>query len=161
MSQVSVEELSNSYELKLIKKVVKSEYNWVIELLPPDERDLNNYNSIFLNIVIDPYKLAKELGVAVMKYMVRAINGDRPLMYNPKDEYPYNSSTLGNIVDVTISHGIEIERGMKDVINGVVNSNAIPSELLLNHDRTYGISQWLIPNKKTLPIPKDIDMVDG
>ncbi len=59
-NQITYEELMDNYEFKVSKKMLMREYPWIKDVTYKNPEDINKYNLIFIDIVVDPYELAEE-----------------------------------------------------------------------------------------------------
>jgi hypothetical protein len=72
--QVTQKEVEDSYEFKLMKKILKREFPWIVDVLVPDDEEVNKYGLIFLPIVIDPFLLlVNSLSPILFSFYIRFI----------------------------------------------------------------------------------------
>lgn len=145
---VTQKEIENSYQFKLIKRVLKSEYDWIIDVLVPDDDKINKYSIIFLDIVINPFILQREIKLPFEPYMKRYF-----------DYQKVNSPTYTTSFFQTMFHGFEnselksINDSLEKTMRMVASSPSIPEELKLNKKRTYSPGTYIVPY---LDVPEDI-----
>lgn len=147
---VTPSELENNYEFKLMKKVLRQEYPWILDILVPKDEDINKFNLIFLPIVIDPFMLQKEVGLPIEKWIRRYLTEDK-YQYMGKP-YAYVSSYISTMFkgdrEITQQIHDEVEKTMRSV----EKSAAIPNDLKLGKGRAFAIAEYIIPE---MDIPED------
>lgn len=83
------EELYNHPEFKLVKRILKKEYNWIHDILL--DGDPNRYDSlIFLKVRFDPWLLAEQKGFDVPFFIKKEkyTSGPLQLFYTQNFYYP-------------------------------------------------------------------------
>ena len=148
---VTKEEVENSYEFKLTKKILKREYPWIIDIVLPSDDEINEYALIFADVVIDPYILQRQTGWPFSTYMKYYFRGDKNFV-NQSDQYLYRTSYLTTMFDVTREEVIPIQDNIEDTMKQVAKSPAIPSDLKLGKNRGIVVGQWEVPK---MPMPDD------
>lgn len=125
----------NNYEYKLIKRGLKKEFPWIIDIEVNEHVD--NY-SIPLNIYIDPYKLQETLNRPLYSWVNRSIvNGEE-----------YKSSYISTIIDIPYSLSvIEIIDPVESVIKKIntLPISALPLNLKLGLNVDISVYFWIIP----------------
>jgi len=66
---ISKEDLENSFDFKLFKKIILDKYDWILDIRIPDTKELNSYDLIFLQIVVNPFILSKNLNLEIDPYV--------------------------------------------------------------------------------------------
>lgn len=134
------EEVVNSYEWKLTEKILKRQFPWIkgIEL---DEGDVNKYNLIFVDIIIDPYLLAKEKDWMINWYKVRGLRNREPMRENFLTIY----------YDVSYDETKEVYGEIEDTLHSVKSSKAIPDDLKLPKSRGMGIGGYKTSSDYQIP----------
>lgn len=145
---VTKEEVVNSYEYKLTKKIVLREFPWIKDIVLPPDEDINKYVLIFCSIYFDPIELQKQEGWAFASYMKYYFTSD---MY-PDKPYYYVSSYLSTIYAVDRNETNDLQDDIENTMRQVSMSPAIPSDLKLNKDRSFVVGEYA-PLK--VPIPPD------
>jgi hypothetical protein len=139
--EMTYEELIDNYEFKVSKKMLMREYPWIKDVQYKNPNDINKYNLIFIDLVVDPYELAEEYGWDVVWYINRRVrDGDFP-----------NYAYLSILFD-----GPKSTEGAKDLQNqiekdlhSIHKSAAIPQELKLPDGRRLTIGGvYVDPNSK-------------
>jgi hypothetical protein len=145
---MTYEQLMDNYEFKIAKKMLKREYPWIKDVVIKDNDEINKYNLIFLDVIIDPYELGRQEDWTVTSYLSRTIND--------VGEYwsPYLSSFYKDIM-------WEDARPLQDSINkslaSIHTSPALPIELRLPGSRKFQVGSWYAyPNSIT---PEDTTQV--
>jgi len=145
---VTKEEVQNSYEFKLTKKIVLREFPWIKDIVLPSDEEINNFGLIFCSIYFDPIELQKQEGWPFGSYMKFYFNTD---MY-PDKPYYYISSYLSTIYAVDRNETIPVQEDIESTMRQVSKSPAIPSDLKLGKER------YLVPGEFAVlkvPIPPD------
>jgi len=131
---MTLQELENNYEFKVAKRLLKKEYPWIKDVGIRVPEELNKWNLIFLDVVIDPYELGRQEGWTVTRYLRRRIEDD--------GEYwtPYLSILYDNV-------SWDDARPLQDEINKTVESihtsPALPVDLRLPGSRKFQIGTWV------------------
>ena len=145
--RVTKHEVENGMEFKLIKRILKSEYDWVIDVIVPNDDYINKYYIILLKVVIDPFILQRQLGIPLVGFLkidleTGGANWPGRRLFHP---YVY---FVNHIYEIFISHKDEMSKLDNDVartIEGVRPSPAIPDELKNNKNRNFTLGGYLIP----------------
>ena len=131
---ITPEELENIYEYKVVKRLLKKEYPWIKDVIIKVPEEINKWNLIFLDVVIDPYELGRQKGWTVSPYLTRRIE--------EQGEYwtPYLSILYDNV-------SWDEARPLQDEINKTVESihtsPALPIDLRLPGTRKFQIGTWV------------------
>ena len=137
---MTYEQLIDNYEFKIAKKMLLREYPWIGDVVI-NEDEINKWNLIFLDVVIDPYELGRQEGWTVTRYLRRRIEDD--------GEYwsPYLSTFFK---DVTWDDARPLQDGINKSLESIHTSPALPSELRLPGNRKFNIGSWYAyPNSIT------------
>lgn len=144
MSDIKViltrDEIINSYHWNLLKRIMKSEFPFIIDM-DVEVDNLNKYNLIFAEIIIDPFKFAEVYDTTLPRYTVWG------LTRNERRTSPFVSSFF----DLTYEQGKEIQKEMDDVMNSVEKSQALPDDLKLPKSRTIVTGDFIIPPNIEIP----------
>ena len=145
---ITLEELNNNYEYKVIKKVIMREFPWVkdVTILNPDT--INNYNILFVDFVINPIELQQEMGWPIMWYVLDSIVS-RGEMTGP---------FLSSFFKIDYRPSQDIANKIEKVMASVHESPALPEDLKIPEDRSWGIGVWRV-TKDTLVSPEGYDPV--
>ena len=129
--RMTINELENSYEFKLVKKALTREFPFVKDVQVRDEEDINRWKySMYVVLVIDPFILGQMYNIPVWYIIVNSL----------KRGEPYWSTTLtlffaGNDrIDLVLN----IHSEMESVMTSVHKSPAIPQELKLDKELLIG-----------------------
>lgn len=130
MSYHTPEGLDNNYVLKLIKRALLKEYNYIKDV-KIDYNEIEKYRTIFLEIYINPIKMSEHYNVPLMKYVHGYLKRGEQL----------DAVSPSVILDMSYEEGREILDEMDEIVRGICDSPAIPKELknLGNAPRTFGI----------------------
>jgi hypothetical protein len=136
MYKYTEEELYNNYEFKIIKRALIREFPWVKDVYTKPE-DLMNYNSIFLSVVIDPIELGEQMDWTPNPWVIKSHEQD--LEYHS----PYISLFFINLHE---SETDDLNEKLKDLIDNVRNSPALPRELKLKggSSRLITIAEYIM-----------------
>ena len=146
--QVTQKEVEDSYEFKLMKKILKREYPWIVDILVPSDEEINNWGLIFLPIVIDPFLLQQTEGWSFNHYMRVYFSG----YLKAEGPYSYRTSYLTTVYDVPRDVTNPIRDEIEDTMKAVAKSPAIPQDLKLNKDRTFVVGEFVLKN---MDVPED------
>jgi len=129
---MTYEQLIDNYEFKIAKKMLLREYPWIGDVVI-NEDEINKWNLIFLDVVIDPYELGRQMGWTPTRYLRRRIEED--------GEYwsPYISTFYK---DVTWDDARPLQDGINKSLESIHTSPALPSELRLPGTRKFQIGSW-------------------
>lgn len=142
--QMTQEELESNYEYKVIKKALKQEYPFIVDMKNhPDE--LNKYNIIFLDAIVDPIKMSEYFN----KPLSKSTYNWHILKMGPRTSI-YVSSILGGM---GIDEGSAFQREVDDLIEGMQKSKSIPEDYKLPKKRVIRINQWIVPEVPPTPFP--------
>jgi hypothetical protein len=137
------EQVRNSYEFKVIKRMLKDEYDFVLDVDFNDDK-LNEYNLIFLDLTIDPFKLAEYFDAEPYHGLFHA------LMYTDQFSSPFLRTLLTGARE---GISTEFDNETKDLIDGIRDSKAIPRDKKLPEQRAFRVGSYTVnPN---ISIPQD------
>lgn len=139
--KLTLEEVENSYEWKLVKRILIREYPWIVDA-EIDAPNLDKYNIIFINIYIDPIKFYEQYDKKLASYVKFWLSREKP---------SYSASYLSVLFDMDYEDYREIENELTSTIRGVKKSVAIPQELKLPESRPFSISEFIIDLEKLKP----------
>lgn len=126
---ITVDELYDNYQFKVIKKALMREYPWITDIWVKQD-ELDKYNLIFLNIEIDPVMLGEERGWNLTPWVRKAYEDGRN----------YNGMYLSMFFDkVDYENTRDLQNELSVLANSVGKSPAFPKDLLLPGDRTFTI----------------------
>lgn len=146
--QVTQKEVEDSYEFKLMKKILKREYPWIVDILVPTDEEINKYALIFLPIVIDPFLLQQMEGWPFNHYMRAYLTG----FLKREGPYSYRTSYLTTVYDVPREETIPIQDDIEHTMRAIADSPAIPQDLKLNKNRSFVVGEYVLIDKK---VPED------
>ena len=147
---VTPTEVENNYEFKLMKKVLRQEYPWVLDVLVPNDEDINKYNLIFLPIVIDPFMLQKEVGLPIESWIKRYLTDER--YKQTYRQYAYVSSYISTMFNGDRDITRDLQEKVDITMKSVGRSAAIPNDLKLGKGRQFSSGEFIIPE---MDIPED------
>jgi hypothetical protein len=147
---VTPTEVENNYEFKLMKKVLRQEYPWVLDVLVPNDEDINKYNLIFLPIVIDPFILQKEVGLPIESWIKRYLTDER--YKQTYRQYAYVSSYISTMFNGDRDITRDLQEKVDITMKSVGRSAAIPNDLKLGKGRQFSSGEFIIPE---MDIPED------
>jgi len=122
------EEVYNTLEFKLLKKLLKKEFKWIKDIRLSG--DPNRYSStVFLDIIIDPWKMAEEEGLHVAVYIRK---GKQETFTSIATFF---TETRDNPILATI------EKELEDVPRQIHKTAALPEEYKLK-GKIFDISKY-------------------
>ena len=109
------EELFNNYEFRIVKKILKDTYPWIKDVYVEDSNNINQYNLLFVDLMIDPYELAQQTDGTVASYINSSIfdHFSSPYLstFFVSDQPTY--SNIQNEIDKTLT-SIHTSRALPD-----------------------------------------------
>jgi len=131
---VTLEELYNNYEFKVVKKALMREYPWIKDVFTNPEQ-LNNYGLIFLDMDINPVELGEQEGWTMTPWVEKAF-------YDGKE---YKGMYLSLFFDkVNYEDVIVIQRELDDIMKSVGQSPAFPRDLRMKNGRQFAVGDFYI-----------------
>ena len=152
------EEFENSNEFKLMKRILKSEFSWILDVLSPDEENLNRWTSLSLNLVINPYMLQNLYGWKIESYVTYFVLKNEPyscmyfaVIFGKEDE------------EETMKFQKEFEKTMTNFYKQIIIN--IPEEIrnkniIENKRNIFQINRLIVPPKSLLPVPNNVVLVE-
>lgn len=133
-SHMTPEQLENNYEYKVVKRALMREYPWIKDVtFTPNE--LDQYNLIFLNLIVDPIQMRDTYGYEFNPWLVGRIERGE----NYRGNYP------SLLFDVSYEQGKEdIIDPLNDMIAQIHNSPAIPQDMRLPNGRTFQATTFVV-----------------
>ena len=129
---MTYEELIDNYEFKVGRRILIREYPWIKDVVLKDPEDVNKYNLIFVDVIINPFELSQEKGWRLASYVVRSIErGDNFWS-------PYLTTYFTDIGE----EGRDMVRRMEKTLEDLHRSPAIPQEMRLPGHRKLNIGSW-------------------
>lgn len=136
------QELNDNYEYKVTKRALLREFPFIKDVFIKHPDEIDKYSSIiFIDFIIDPYIMTHMLGVKLDKVVDRYLRSGQPYWS------PFLSSYFADRDDVD-----EPLREMKNLMRGIHESTAIPSELKL--DRKLDSGSWYSYPESVPRLPK-------
>lgn len=134
-SHMTPEDLENNYEYKVVRRALMKEYPWVKDVtFNPDE--LDQYNLIFLNLIIDPAEMGESYGWEMTPWVNSAVEkGER---------YKGNYPSLF-FKGVTYEQGKEqVTVPMDIMLRQIHDSPALPQDLRLPSGRMFQVGTFIV-----------------
>jgi hypothetical protein len=132
------EELYNNYEFRVVKKILKDTYPWIKDVIVEDPNNINKYNLLFVDIIIDPYELAQQTDGTVGSYLRSSI-------------FDYFSSPyLSTFFTSDLKTYSDIQNEIDETLASIHSSSALPSHLKLPKSRKLmsGSFKYFKPKKQ-------------
>ena len=138
---LTYEEFLDNYEFKVAKRMLLREYPWIKDVVFLKPEDVNKYNLIFLDLIIDPFELGEQEGWRLASYVITNVQRG--------DDFwsPYLSTLFRTNTDDARDLVLEIDNTLEDIHK----SSAIPTEMKLPGHRKLNIGTWHIPQGLTIP----------
>ena len=133
---ISVEELKSNYTYKLMVKVMKRDFPWIKEFVPNE--DINRFNVIFVDLIIDPFELSELTGWQLMNYV----------LIRKRTLEPFSSPFIGTYFrgEDMKEYIKELERELNNEMDSITENDMIPTELRLPHTReTVRVRSFVTP----------------
>ena len=132
---ISVEELKNNYTYKLVVKIIKRDYPWIKDIIPHE--DINRFNVIFVDFIIDPFELSETTGWRLASYVLIKL----------RTLEPFSSPFLTTyFIDEPRKYIRELEENFINEMDEITTNDMIPHELRLPVSReTIRASEFVTP----------------
>lgn len=145
---ISLEDLMNNYEYKVMRKAVMREFPWVkdVTILNPDT--MNNYNILFVDFVINPIILQQEVEWPIMWYVPYTVGRDGEM----------TGPFLSAFFKVAYRESQDVVEEIENLMSSVHKSPALPNDLKIPEDRNWGVGMWRV-TKDTLVGPEGYDPI--
>jgi hypothetical protein len=140
--ELTLEQLYNNYQFKLIKRTLMREYPWVVDVRATEE-DLIKYKSIvFVNIVFDGPRFEKDTGLKLASWAYEPWASNNVL---------YLSTFIKNDQE---REAKDLQREMQNLVTTIAHSTVIPNELRLpktstGYPTSVELNEWTIVNNLT------------
>jgi hypothetical protein len=118
------EELYNNYEFRVVKKILKDTYPWIKDVIVEDPNKINQYNLLFVDIMIDPYELAQQTDEPVAKYIGSTAFANY-----------FSSPYLSTFFTSDLKTYSKIQDEIDQTLTSIHSSSALPSHLKLPKSR--------------------------
>ena len=145
---ISLEELNNNYEYKVMRKAVMREFPWVKDVTIFNPDNMNNYNILFVDLVINPIILQQEMEWPIMWYVPYTVERDGEM----------TGPFLGSFFKTSYREAQDLVNDIETLMKSVHNSPALPSELKIHDSRSWGIGVWKV-TKDTLVSPEGYEPI--
>ena len=140
MTKLTLEEVLDSYELNIAKRLLRQKFPWVQDIHISERNDINEYGLIFTDIDVDGEKFLQAYPEASIY----------PYQYNyfRQGQVP-NHSFLNIFFDDVDTR--DVENDIDEIFKKVHKSPAIPDELKLPSDRRLSVSGFRVDPTKQSP----------
>jgi len=136
-SHITPEELENNYEYKVVKRALMKEFPYIkgVELNP---EELDRYNLIFLNLIVDPIQMKETYGYEFNPWLIRRLEAG--------ERYTANYPSL--LYNVTYEDSKEdIMNPINKMMEQIHNSAALPHDMTLPKGRRFSVGSFIVnPN---------------
>ena len=131
------DELRNNYEFKVVKRALMNQNKWIKDVTF-DDNDLNRFNTIFLDLIVDPIQMANEYERPFLPWVVKPIeNGEG-----------YRATYPSLLLDMSYEEGDNlITSPMNQMMDDIHNSPALPVELRLPEGRSFHVGAFVAPEQ--------------
>lgn len=140
MTQLTPEEVNDSYELSIAKRLLRQKFPWVQDVTLSDAHGINEFGLVFMDIDVDGEKFLEDNPEATLYPFYHA--------YVPRNEIPRHSFLTIFFDDIDAR---DIENDIDDIFKKVHRSPAIPDELKLPSDRRLAVSGFRVDPTKQSP----------
>lgn len=131
-SHITPEELEKNYEYKVVKRALMKEYSWIKDVtFTPNE--LDKYNLIFLNLIMNPEEMGDTYGWEMMPWVKRA--------WSEGLYYHANFPSIMFNISFTVGKD-ELADHIEDMLQEVHKSPALPEELRLPKGRSFQVGSY-------------------
>lgn len=134
ITPLTPEEITSNLEVKWTIKSISQKYPWVLRYSLSN--DVNEYNLIFIKLIIDGDMFKSMYGYNYQPWVLRdAING--------RDYY---GSHLSITFEMTYEEAKEFDIKLDKIIDFVHNSDIVPEEYRLPKDRKLSVLGYIVPS---------------
>lgn len=127
------EQVINNYQFKISKRTLMREFPWMKDVSFYDD-ELNQYNLIFLNFIIDPIELGEEYGWEFNRWT----------KYIVEKNMKYSARYLSLIYDIPLNEGQVVSDKIERLLDEINNSSYIPTDLRLPAGRRFSLGHYII-----------------
>jgi hypothetical protein len=133
-SHMTPEELQNNYEFKVVRRALMKEFPWIKDVTF-DPEELDQYNLIFLNLIVDPAKMGEQYGWEMNTWVKRA--------YEEGKMYRGNYPSL--LFKITYEVGRdEINDPITRMFEEIHSSPALPEDMRLPRGRVFQVGSFIV-----------------
>lgn len=133
-SHLTPEELENNYEYKVVKRALMREYPWIKDVTF-DNDDLNKYNLIFLDLIVDPAEMGESYGYEMNSWVKSRVDRGEN----------YHGTFPSLIFNVPFEQGKdEVSAPIEIMIRDIHSSPALPQDLRLPRGRQFQVGAYII-----------------
>ena len=134
-SHMTPEELQNNYEYKVVKRALIREYPWIKDVtFKPEE--LDQYNLIFLNLIIDPVEMGEAYEWEMTPWVKSA---------SEKGERYWGNYPSLFFKGVTYEDGKDnVTNPMDNMMRQIHDSPALPQDLRLPSGRQFQVGSFIM-----------------
>ena len=133
MSRITKEELLQNYEWKTMKRVLKREFPWLVDI-DVNSENLQNYISVLIELVIDPFVFSDTFNVGIKKSILVDLMNKEEV----KEYY------LPMIFDVSDRFETELYDRILNLLKMVRDSKSLPDELIFSQSRPINLDTIII-----------------
>jgi hypothetical protein len=132
-SPMTPEQLENNYEYKVAKRALMREYPWIKDVtFKPSE--LEKYNLIFLDLIVDPIKMGEYYGYEFNPWIMGKLN---------RGEY-YTGNFPSLIYDIPFERAnSEVSKPIDNTLRQIHNSPALPEDMRLPKSRSLQVGAYI------------------
>jgi len=141
---LTVEEVTNNVVFKATERALKNEFPWIIKIIPPTQDKLNEFNLIFIDLLVNPFLMRNYIGAPLQGWTLRR------LLKKEGDDTP---SFIGTILNINHSDYSDITDTIDNIVDEVQKSPVIPQHLKIPGNRKLSVSALRYP--AGLDIPKE------
>lgn len=133
LSPMSGDDLRNNYEFKVVRRALMKQYPWIKDVTF-NEDELNKYNLIFLQIIVDPIEMGEAFGYELNSWIQgRLDRGEK-----------YHGTFPSLIFNIPFENGkSEVTKPIDDMIREIHNSPALPEDLRLPRGRQFQVGHYI------------------
>ena len=160
-NRLKEEDVLNSLEWRLLKRSLKDEFDFVKNVMLAST-DLNEYNCVFIDIYVDPFKMAEEYNLLPSTHLIYgsilAKETNRPM------KSPFGSSFFDVPGDPKASPYQTLKPFNNDVEDHIAQlrkTEVIPNQYKLPKDRPFCVSQIVFDPSVEIPDDLLIDYVNN
>jgi hypothetical protein len=133
-THMTQEDLENNYEYKVVKRALMREFPWIKDVTF-DPEELDQYNLIFLRLIVDPIEMGEQYGWEMNRWSKGA--------WERGQKYSANYPSL--LFNVTHEVGKDnVTNPLIKMLEQIHDSPALPEDMKLPKGRQFTVGSFIV-----------------